>query len=89
MAHKSFEASGWLANRHNSIFNLGTGSKANMSSILAVAIAVAAIAYLILQLVLHATQSKEEPCLLETRVPFLDSAIGILRHGASYLNVIR
>jgi len=47
------------------------------------------IAYLILQLFLHGTQGKEEPCLSETRVPFLDSAIGILRHGASYLSVVR
>ena len=60
-----------------------------MYSILAVAIAVAVIAYLIPQLLLHGTQSKDEPCLLDTRVPFLDSAIGILRHGASYLSVVR
>ncbi|KAI0606697.1 Cytochrome P450 [Pyrenophora tritici-repentis] len=60
-----------------------------MYSILAATVAVAVIAYLILQVLLHGTQSKEEPCLLETRVPFFDSAIGILRHGAGYLSVIR
>ena len=60
-----------------------------MYSILTTGIAVAVIIYLILQLLLHSTQSKEEPCLSETRVPFLDSAIGILRHGASYLSVVR
>ena len=60
-----------------------------MYPILATGIAMVVIAYLILQLFLHGTQGKEEPCLSETRVPFLDSAIGILRHGASYLSVVR
>ncbi|RMZ68720.1 cytochrome P450 [Pyrenophora seminiperda CCB06] len=61
----------------------------SMYPILAASIAVAVLGYVTLQLLLHGTQSKEEPCLLETRVPFLDSAIGIMRHGAAYLNVIR
>jgi len=60
-----------------------------MYPILVTSIAVAVVAYLILQVSLHGTQSKEEPCLLETRVPFLDSAIGILRHRARYLSVVR
>jgi hypothetical protein len=60
-----------------------------MQPLIAVAFAVAVIAYLTLQLVLHGTQSKKEPCLLETTVPFLDSAIGILRERASYLVNLR
>jgi hypothetical protein len=60
-----------------------------MQPLIAAAFAVAVIAYLTLQLVLHDTQSKKEPCLLETTVSFLDSAIGILRERASYLVNLR
>ncbi|KAF1912175.1 cytochrome P450 [Ampelomyces quisqualis] len=42
-------------------------------------------AYAGLQLMLHLTQDKREPCILESRVPFLDSAIGIMNHRANYL----
>ncbi|KAF1850255.1 cytochrome P450 [Cucurbitaria berberidis CBS 394.84] len=56
---------------------------------LVVGFAVAIIAYLALQFLLHGTQSKREPCILETTVPFFDSAIGILRHRANYLSNLR
>jgi uncharacterized membrane protein YGL010W len=60
-----------------------------MQPFIAVAFAVVVIAYLALQLLLHGTQSKRKPCLLETSVPFLDSAIEILRERASYLANLR
>jgi hypothetical protein len=60
-----------------------------MQPYIAVAFAVAVVAYVALQLLLHGTQSKEEPCLLETSVPFLNPAIGILRERASYLANLR
>jgi hypothetical protein len=60
-----------------------------MQPLIAVAFAVAVIAYLTFLLVLHGSQNKKEPCLLDTTVPFLDSAISILRERASYLVDLR
>jgi hypothetical protein len=60
-----------------------------MQPLIAVTFAVAVIVYLTLQLVLYGTQNKKEPCLLETTVPFLDSAISFLRERASYLANLR
>ena len=60
-----------------------------MQPYIAVALAATVVAYLALQLLLHGTQSKEEPCLLETSMPFLDFTIGILRERASYLANLR
>lgn len=51
--------------------------------------AIAVFTYISLQLVLHATQNAREPLLLESTVPFLDSALGILRHKANYLAHLR
>lgn len=48
-------------------------------------IAVAVITYLALQFLLHATQNEREPRLTESRFPFLDSAIGIVRQRSNYL----
>ncbi|KAF1935418.1 cytochrome P450 [Clathrospora elynae] len=60
-----------------------------MHTLLAVGVAIILFAYFILQALLHSTQNKREPRLLEFTVPFLDSAIGIMRHGASYLQNLR
>ncbi|KAF1832832.1 cytochrome P450 [Decorospora gaudefroyi] len=60
-----------------------------MHPVVFICLEVAVIAYLALQFLLHGTQSKREPCLLETKVPFLDSAIGILRHRVNYLVNLR
>jgi hypothetical protein len=56
---------------------------------LAIVFALAVIAYVGLQVILHATQNEREPNLLESKVPFFDSAIGILQHRANYLTNLR
>ncbi|KZM21372.1 Cholesterol 7-alpha-monooxygenase [Ascochyta rabiei] len=56
-----------------------------MSAILAIGAAIAVIAYTALRFLLHATQSVREPRLVESRLPFLDSVIGIARQRADYL----
>lgn len=57
-----------------------------MPSILTLGAAIAVIVYLILKLLLLATQDSREPQTTESKVPFLDSMIGILRHRADYLS---
>jgi hypothetical protein len=56
-----------------------------MFSIFVVGAAVAGMVYLALQLILHVTQSEQEPRLVESTIPFLDSTIGIARERANYL----
>lgn len=56
-----------------------------MFPIFAIGPAIAVIAYLLLQFLLHATQRKTEPCLTESTFPFLDSAIGIAKQRGAYL----
>jgi hypothetical protein len=56
-----------------------------MSSIIAVSAAVLLILYLILQCLLHATQSTREPCLTESTMPFIGPVIGMAKHQARYL----
>jgi hypothetical protein len=60
-----------------------------MHPIIAIGLAVLVATYLLLQLLLHITQSKREPRLLESTLPFLDSAIGIFKHRANYLASLR
>ncbi|KAH3913975.1 hypothetical protein HBH56_096770 [Parastagonospora nodorum] len=60
-----------------------------MHPIIAISLAVLVATYLVLQLLLHLTQSKREPRLLESTLPFLDSAIDIFKHRANYLASLR
>ena len=60
-----------------------------MYQALAFVFALAVIVYVGLKVILHATQDKREPNLLESKVPFFDSAIGILQHRANYLANLR
>lgn len=61
----------------------------SMSSTVIVSIFALAISYIILQAILHGTQSTEEPRLLESKIPFLDPALGILRNRANYFAKLR
>jgi hypothetical protein len=56
-----------------------------MYPIFTASVAIAVIGYLVLQVLLHATQDKKEPPLVESSLPFLDPAMGIAIHRASYL----
>lgn len=58
-------------------------------ALLTIGVAIAIIVYFVLQVSLHVTQSKREPRLAETRVPFLDSAFGIARQRVNYLASLR
>jgi hypothetical protein len=60
-----------------------------MSPSIAIGLATVVAIYLALQVILHLTQNNREPRLLESAVPFFDSAIGILQHRANYLNHLR
>jgi hypothetical protein len=60
-----------------------------MHTFVAVAFVSSLAIYIILQFLLHKTQSKREPLLLESTIPFFDSAIGILKHRANYLGSLR
>ncbi|KAL5382949.1 hypothetical protein DPSP01_006218 [Paraphaeosphaeria sporulosa] len=60
-----------------------------MPSTLAIVFVAVAIIYGTLYAVLHATQSKSEPRLIPTTIPFLDPAIGIARHKVNYLVSLR
>jgi hypothetical protein len=60
-----------------------------MHTFVAVAFGFILVSYALLQFLLHQTQNKKEPHLLESTVPFLDSAIGILKHRANYLGSLR
>jgi hypothetical protein len=41
--------------------------------------------YAALQFALHATQSRSEPRLVRTLIPFFDSTLGFLEHKVNYL----
>lgn len=56
-----------------------------MDQTFAIGFALLVFGYLALQILLHTTQNKREPPLVESTVPFLDSAIGIAVHRAKYL----
>jgi hypothetical protein len=58
-------------------------------TLIALGLIAAVVAYVALQLLIHATQHKGEPRLLESKLPFFDSAIGILQHRANYLSKLR
>jgi hypothetical protein len=60
-----------------------------MYTFAAIAFVIIVAVYVILQLLLHLTQNKLEPQLLESTIPFFDSAIGILKHRANYLGSLR
>jgi nicotinamide riboside transporter PnuC len=60
-----------------------------MHPILVIGFAVVMFTYITLQFLLHLTQNTREPCLLESAVPFLDSAIGIMKYRAQYLMKLR
>ncbi|KAF1976962.1 cytochrome P450 [Bimuria novae-zelandiae CBS 107.79] len=60
-----------------------------MSSAVIVALVTFATIYVILQVLLRATQSKSEPRLLSAAVPFLGPAVGIARHKVNYLVNLR
>jgi len=61
----------------------------NMHPIIAISLGVLVATYVVLQLLLQLTQSKREPRLLESTLPFLNSAIGIFKHRANYLANLR
>ena len=61
----------------------------NMYGTLVIGFAFVASSYVALLVLLHLTQGKTEPCLLESTLPFLDSALGIMRHRADYLAHMR
>ncbi|KAH7397376.1 cytochrome P450 [Pyrenochaeta sp. MPI-SDFR-AT-0127] len=56
-----------------------------MGLYLSISFFAAAVVYLALQILLIGTQSRKEPQLFPTATPFLDPAIGILRHKVNYL----
>jgi hypothetical protein len=60
-----------------------------MYTFVAIAFIFGTSSYVILQLLLHLTQNKREPQLLESTIPFLDSAIGIFKHRVGYLESLR
>lgn len=60
-----------------------------MHPIIAISLGVLVVTYVFLQLLLQLTQSKREPRLLESTLPFLDPAIGIFTHRANYLANLR
>lgn len=43
------------------------------------------VLYLVLQCLLRITQSRREPCLTESTMPFIDPVIGMAKHQARYL----
>jgi hypothetical protein len=63
--------------------------RSKMHAFVAIAFVFVLISYFVLQFLLHHTQNKREPPLLESTIPFLDSAIGILKHRANYLGSLR
>jgi len=60
-----------------------------MHTVLTLGIAVTVVTYMAMQLLLHTTQSPNEPHLLEAKLPFLQPALDILKHRASYLAHLR
>jgi hypothetical protein len=60
-----------------------------MHPVIAIGLAAVVIIYVASHLLLHLTQSDREPRLLESRIPFFDSAIGIFKHRAGYLASLR
>jgi hypothetical protein len=60
-----------------------------MHSSTAISLAGVVVMYLALQFLLHITQNGREPRLLESNIPFFDSAIGILKHRAEYFSYLR
>jgi hypothetical protein len=60
-----------------------------MHPVIAICLAILVVVYVTFQLLLHLTQSKREPRLLEATIPFFDAAIGILKHRANYLASLR
>lgn len=56
-----------------------------MSFFLAVGTAILIVLYLLLQCLLHVTQSTREPSLVESKVPFIDPVIGMAKYQAKYL----
>jgi hypothetical protein len=60
-----------------------------MYPFIAIGLAVAVALYMALQLLLHVTQNEREPRLLESTLPFFDSAIGFLKHRAKYFSHLR
>jgi hypothetical protein len=60
-----------------------------MHPFIAIGLAIVVATYVALQLILHLTQDKREPRLLESTVPFFDSAIGIFKHRSNYLTHLR
>jgi hypothetical protein len=60
-----------------------------MHPFFAIGFAIVVVVYVALQFLLHSTQSKREPRLLETTVPFFESAIGIFKYRTKYLARLR
>lgn len=60
-----------------------------MHPLLALSFAIIVIGYLLLQLLLHTTQHKREPCLIESKLPFMDSAIGMMLRKTGYFEHLR
>ncbi|KAH7381244.1 cytochrome P450 [Phaeosphaeria sp. MPI-PUGE-AT-0046c] len=60
-----------------------------MHPVLAIIIIVAVCLYALLQTILYLTQSEREPPVLESSIPFMDFALGILKHRAGYMAQLR
>jgi hypothetical protein len=60
-----------------------------MHLVIAIGLVAVVIIYVASQLLLHLTQSEREPRLLESNMPFFDSAIGIFKYRAGYLASLR
>ena len=68
-----------------SLYNIPSVSLQTMPAILAIVAAILVAIYLVLQCILHVTQSTREPRLTESNVPFIGPVIGMARHQARYL----
>lgn len=64
---------------------IAEGGLASLSFISLFVLVLLAATHGILWVTLHTTQSKHEPVLLPTIIPFLDPIIGIARHKINYL----
>ncbi|KAH9879557.1 hypothetical protein IAQ61_001375 [Plenodomus lingam] len=61
----------------------------DMCPLLAATIITSVLIYIFLQVLIHSTQNAKEPRLVQTHLPFLGSAIGILRHRGNYFSTLR
>jgi hypothetical protein len=60
-----------------------------MYPVLAIGLVIILFSYIVLYALLQFTQNRREPRLLEMAIPFFDSALGIMKHRAEYLNKLR